>query len=276
MRDKFYLIVAAFVLSSTAVCSSSALADDVPLKVCLAADEMPYSNEKGEGFENKIAELLGTELKRKVEAVYWKDPRYFIRDYLDKGLCDVVIGVDEGDPRVATTKPYYRSGYVFISRQADKLALQNWDSDVLKKAKKIAFVPATPAEVMLRAIGRYNDLFNYQQELVGYKSKRNEYVKYDIPKLVNEVSSGHAEVAVLWSPAAARYVKASSVPLTVTLIPDNNKRADGEKVGFHYSTAMAVRKGNDELLAQLNHVIVDKQSAINEILSAEGMALVTD
>jgi mxaJ protein len=276
MRDKFYLIAAAFVLSSTAVCSSSALADDAPLKVCAASNELPYSNEKGEGFENKIAELLGTELKRKVEAVYWKDPRYFIRDFLDKGLCDVVIGVDAGDPRVLTTKPYYRSGYVFISRTADNLDLQNWDSAVLKKAQKIAFVPATPAEVMLRAIGRYNELFNYQQELVGYKSKRNEYVKYDMPKLVSEVSSGRAELAVLWSPAAARYVKASSVPLTATLIPDNNKRADGEKVGFHFSTAMAVRKGNDELLAQLNHVIADKQSAINEILSAEGMVLVTD
>lgn len=270
MRHKFYLIAIACFLSN------AALADEPTLKICTASDEMPYSNEKGEGFENKIAELLGTELKRKVEAVYWKDPRYFIRDYLDKGLCDVVIGVDEGDPRVATTKPYYRSGYVFISRQADKLALQNWDSDVLKKAKKIAFVPATPAEVMLRAIGRYNEMFNYQQELVGYKSKRNQYVKYDTAKLVNEVSSGKAELAVLWSPAVARYVKASSVPLTATLIPDNNKRADGEKVGFHFSTAMAVRKGNDELLAQLNHVIADKQSAINEILSAEGMVLVTD
>lgn len=276
MRDKFYLMAAAFVLSHIAVWSSPVLADDAPLKVCAAADEMPYSNEKGEGFENKIAELLGTELKRKVEAVYWKDPRYFIRDYLDKGLCDVVIGVDEGDPRVATTKPYYRSGYVFISRQTDNLALQNWDSEVLKKAKKIAFVPATPAEVMLKAIGRYNDLFNYQQELVGYKSKRNEYVKYDIPKLVNEVSSGRAELAVLWSPAAARYVKESSVPLTMTLIPDNNKRADGEKVGFHYSTSMAVHKGNDALLAQLNRVITEKQEAINDILKAEGMSLITD
>lgn len=276
MQGKFYLMAAAFVLSSAAVYSSSALADDAPLKVCAASDEMPYSNEKGEGFENKIAELLGTALQRNVEAVYWTDPRYFIRDYLDKGLCDVVIGVDEGDPRVSTTKPYYRSGYVFISRQADNLALQNWDSPVLKKAQKIAFVPATPAEVMLKTIGRYNDMFNYQQELVGYKSKRNQYVKYDTAKLVNEVSSGKAELAVLWGPAAARYVKASSVPLTVTLIPDNNKRADGEKVGFHYSTSMAVRKGNDALLAQLNQVIAEKQQAINEILNAEGIPLITE
>lgn len=270
MRHKLYLIAIAYFLSGVV------LANDAPLKVCVAADEMPYSNEKGEGFENKIAELLGTELKRKVEAVYWQDPRYFIRDFLDKGLCDVVIGVDAGDPRVLTTKPYYRSGYVFISRTADNLDLQNWDSEALKKAKKIAFVPATPVEVMLKTIGRYNDLFNYQQELVGYKSKRNEYIKYDIPKLVSEVSSGHAEIAALWGPTAARYVKASNVPLTMTLIPDNNKRADGEKVGFHYSTAMAVSKGNEALLAQLNQVIEQKKDAITEILKTEGIPLITE
>lgn len=276
MKSIFYFISVACLLSRTAFFSAPALANDVPLKVCSAADEMPYSNEKGEGFENKITQLLGTELKRKVESVYWKDPRYFIRDFLDKGVCDVVIGVDEGDPRVLTTKPYYRSGYVFISRQADKLDLQNWDSQVLKKAQKIAFVPATPAEVMLRAIGRYNDMFNYQQELVGYKSKRNEYIKYDIPKLVSEVSSGHAEIAVLWGPTVARYVKESTVPLTMTLIPDNNKRADGEKVGFHYSTAMAVRKGDEALLKQLNQVIEQKKDAITDILTAEGIPLVTE
>lgn len=270
MRHTLYLIAITCFLSGTA------LADEPTLKVCTAADEMPYSNEKGEGFENKIAELLGTELKRKVEAVYWKDPRYFIRDFLDKGLCDVVIGVDAGDPRVLTTKPYYRSGYVFISRTADNLDLQNWDSAVLKKAQKIAFVPATPAEVMLRAIGRYNEMFNYQQELVGYKSKRNEYIKYDIPKLVSEVSSGHAEIAALWGSTAARYVKASTVPLTMTLIPDNNKRADGEKVGFHYSTAMAVSKGNAALLTQLNQLIEQKKDAITEILQTEGIPLVTE
>lgn len=270
MRHKLYLIAIACFLSGTA------LAEETSLKVCTATDEMPYSNEKGEGFENKIAQLLGTELKRKVEAIYWQDPRYFIRDFLDKGLCDVIIGVDVGDPRVSTTKPYYRSGYVFISRTADNLDVQNWDSAVLKKAQKIAFVPATPAEVMLKAIGRYNDMFNYQQELVGYKSKRNEYVKYDTPKLVSEVSSGHAELAVLWAPAAARYVKESTVPLTMTLIPDNNKRADGEKVGFHYSSAMAVRKGNAALLKQLNQVIEQKKDAITEILTAEGIPLVTE
>ncbi len=103
---------------------STANADDTPLKICAAEDEMPYSNNKGEGFENKLAQLVGDALHKKVETVYWTDPRYYLRDTLDKGLCDVVIGVDTGDPRVSTSVPYYRSGYVFITRQDGQAVLQ--------------------------------------------------------------------------------------------------------------------------------------------------------
>jgi mxaJ protein len=255
---------------------ASVQAEQPTLKVCTAENEMPYANKTGEGFENKLAEFVAQQLNRKLELVTWTDPRYFIRDFVDKGLCDVVMGVDAGDPRLLTTAPYYRSGYVFISREKDELALENWDSEALKKAKKIAFVPGTPAEVMLRAIGRYNDMFNYQQELVGFKSRRNQYVKYENDKLVNEVSAGNAELAVLWGPAAARYVKASSTPLTMTVIPDNNQRADGEKVGFHYSTAMGVRKGETALLEQLNKIIKDQQDDISELLEAEGIPLLEE
>jgi len=250
---------------------SSAQADT--LKICAAEDEMPYSNRNGEGFENKIARLLGDELHKKIQFVYWTDPRYYLSEFLDKGLCDVVIGVDAGDPRVATSVPYYRSGYVFVTRKQDGPEARNWDSEVLQKAQRIAFVPGSPAEVMLRAIGRYSDMFNYSQELVGFKSKRNQYVKYDNEKLVNEVASGHAEIAVLWGPAAARYVKGSATPLAMAVIPDSNARADGMKVGHHYSTSMAVRKGDYALLAQLNQVIKNRRQDIAQILAVEGVPL---
>jgi mxaJ protein len=255
---------------------ASAHAEQPTLKVCSAENEMPYSNKDGDGFENKLAQYIAQQMGRKLEIVAWTDPRYFIRDYVDKGLCDVVMGVDHGDPRLYTTVPYYRSGYVFVSREKDGLDLKNWDSEALKKAQRIAFVPGTPAETMLRSIGRYNDMFNYQHELTGFKSKRNQYVKYENDKLVNEVASGKAEVAVLWGPAAARYVKSASTPLTMTVIPDNNKRSDGEKVGFHYSTAIGVRKGEVALLEQLNKLIRDKQDEIAELLEAEGIPLLDE
>jgi mxaJ protein len=246
------------------------------LKVCAAEDEMPYSNQKGEGFENKLAQLIGKQLNKKIEYVFWKDPRYYLRDILEKGLCDVSLGVDTGDPRLLTTHPYFRSGYVFISKQAAGYDLKNWHSDILKKAKNIAFVPNTPAEVMLRAIGRYNDMFNYSQELVGFQSRRNQYVKYEPSKLVSEVSSGHAEIAVLWGPSAARYVKQSSTPLEMTVITDNSVRADGQKVEHHFSTAIGVRKNDPTLLAQLNKVIEDQQDDITDLLEEEGIPLLDE
>ena len=247
--------------------------DGPVLKVCAAEDEMPYSNSKGEGFENKLARYLGVVLNRRIKYVYWKDPRYYVRDYLNKGLCDVSIGMDFGDPRVATSIPYYRSAYVFITREKDDLPLTNWDSEILRTVQRIGFIPGTPSEVMMRAIGRYNDMFNYNKELVGFKSRRNQYIKYEPGKLVADVASGKAEVAVLWGPSAARYVKASAVPLRMTVIPDNNTRADGQKVGFHYSTSMGVRKGETELLQQLNQFIREHQEQIQSVLEQEGIPL---
>jgi len=245
------------------------------LKVCAAENEMPYSNKKGEGFENKLTRLMGQELNRKIKYVYWKDPRYFVRDFLNKGLCDVVIGIDAGDPRVATTQSYYRSGYTFISREDDDLDLESWDSEILRSVKRIGYIPGTPSEVMVRAIGRYSDTFNYNKELVGFKSRRNQYVKYDVSKMVGDISSGKAEVAVLWGPSAARYVKESAIPLTMTFVPDNSTRADGKKVGQHYSTAMAVRKGETVLLNQLNNFIKQQHSEIEELLEDEGIPLLS-
>jgi mxaJ protein len=272
--NKFF--ITALCLGTSLAISQAKAEVNKPLKVCAAENEMPYSNKAGEGFENKLANLVGTALGRKVVYVTWKDPRYYIRDTLDKGLCDIAIGVDKGDPRVLTTQPYYRSGYVFISRKTDDLDLKNWDSEALRKAQRIAFVPDTPPEVMMRAIGRYNDMFNYSQELVGFKSKRNEYVKYETSKLVAEISSGHAEVAALWGPSAARYVKASTTPLVMTVIPDDNVRADGQKVGSHYSTSMGVRKNDPTLLAQLNKVIEDSRDEITKLLEEEGVPLLPE
>ncbi|PKM10932.1 MAG: methanol oxidation system protein MoxJ [Gammaproteobacteria bacterium HGW-Gammaproteobacteria-3] len=264
------------VLSTCITLSTSVLAARSPLKVCNAENEMPYANKNGEGFENKIAQLIGDELNRKVEYVHWNDPRYLVRDYLDKGKCDVVIGLDTGDPRVLTTSPYYRSGYVFITQANARLNLSDWKSEALQKSARIAFIPGTPAEVMMKAIGRYHDQFNYMHELVGFKSRRNQYIKYDPAKLVAEVESGKAEIAVLWGPSAARYVKAASTPLAMTIIPDNSVRADGEKMPFHYSTSMAVRKGETQLLTELNQAIKNRKQEITQILEAEGIPLVPE
>ncbi|MGX2040819.1 methanol oxidation system protein MoxJ [Methylocaldum sp. MU1018] len=244
-----------------------------PLKVCAAENELPYSNKDGQGFENKLAELIGKELGRPVEYVWWQDPRYFIRDQLDRGLCDVVVGVDADDPRLLTSKPYYRSGYVFVYRKEKGVTVSDWDSEFLKKAERIAFMPDTPAEMMLKKVGRYYDQFNYLQSLVGFKARRNQYVRYDPEKLVREVESGSADLAVLWGPQAARYVKNAGRPLEMRVIPDHQTRSDGEKVPHHYSTSIGVRKGEEALLVDIDRALKKREKDVRTLLKAEGIPL---
>ncbi|CAL1238803.1 methanol oxidation system protein MoxJ [Candidatus Methylocalor cossyra] len=244
------------------------------LRVCAAENELPYSDREGRGFENRLAELLAGELGRKVENVWWQDPRYFIRDLLDRGLCDVVMGVDSGDPRLRTSEPYYRSGYVFVYRKEKGIAVRDFDDPVLGRAKHIAFMPDTPAETLLKKVGRYYDQFSYLQSLVGFKARRNQYVRYDPEKLVKEVASGNADLAILWGPQAGRYVKAAGGTLAMRVIPDHQVRADGKKVPVHYSTSVGVRKSDGQpLLAEINRALERRAKDIQALLEAEGIPL---
>ncbi|MCB4812373.1 methanol oxidation system protein MoxJ [Methylovorus menthalis] len=248
---------------------------DSPLRICAGEDELPYSNTRQEGFENRIADVLASELGRKVENVWWKDARYVVRDLLDKDQCDVIIGADENDPRVATTPAYYRSGYIFVYKK-DKgdLGLTDWNSPYLKKSStQIGWIPETPPEVMLVQIERFVDMFQYKAEISNYKSPRNHYIKYDPSRVVNDVVNGRVDVAVLWAPAASRYVKQSSVPLVEKLVVDNAKKSNGERVPHQFSVSVGVRKGDTELLKQIEQALVKRKGDIDAILKAEGIPL---
>ncbi len=245
-----------------------------PVRICAARNDLPYSDAGRHGFENKIAEVVAAEMRRPLELVWAeKDAIYLVRDYLDKGLCDAVMGLDTGDPRVLTTRPYYRSGYVFIYRQDRGLNVQDWNSPDLRKLHRFAIIPGTPVETMLKSIGKFEENFNYMHSLVDFKSRRNQYVRFDPERLVREVVDGKADIAILWGPLAARYVKQSTVPLKIALIPDHNVRADGDKVGHHYNQSFGVRKDDVTLLRQLDQALESAATEITAILEAEGMPL---
>ncbi|MEZ0232213.1 MAG: methanol oxidation system protein MoxJ [Methylophilaceae bacterium] len=269
------LATSIFVMSSNAIAAEDAKDGKEPLRICAGEDELPYSNTNLEGFENRIAKVLADELGRKVEYVWWKDARYVVRDFLDKDKCDVVIGADINDPRMATTSPYYKSGYVFIYKK-DKgdLGLTDWNSEYLKNPKtQIGWIPETPPEVMLVQIERFVDMFQYKAEISNYKSPRNHYIKYDPSRVVNDVLNGRVDVAVLWAPAAARYVKQSSVPLVEKLVVDNAKKSNGEKVPHQFSVSIGVRKSDTELESQLERALVKRKNDVDAILRAEGIPL---
>lgn len=247
-------------------------ADD--LNVCAGKNEMPFSNDKKEGFENDIAEIIAKSLNKKLNYVYWDDPRYAVGFFLDKKKCDVVLGVDSTDPRVLKTKPYYKTGYVFITREDREIDISSWNDDLLKERNfRIGVMPDSPGKVMLLQINRFDDMFDYFAEKQKYQSTRNKYVRVDPQEVVNDVSNKYIHAAMLWAPEAARYVKQSKEPLKVQLVKDDAKKSNGESVKMHYEIVMGVRKDDVQLQQALNKAIDEKRSEIESVLKREGIPL---
>ncbi|WP_409562058.1 methanol oxidation system protein MoxJ [Hyphomicrobium sp. MC8b] len=241
------------------------------LRVCAAAKELPYSADDESGFENKIAKILADSLGRKAEFVWsQKDAIYAVRDQLDKNLCDVIIGTDTNDPRVLTSKPYYRAAYVFIQRKDSPLKIDSFDSPDIVKANPIGFVQGTPAETMITKLDLYNDNINYVSSLTNFKDKRNSYTRVPPDRMVGEVASGKSELAIGFAPEVARYVKANDA-LKLTVIPDNNVRDDGQRVPFHFDQSFAVRKDEKDLMAAINTALPGIQKKIDAVLKDEGI-----
>jgi mxaJ protein len=245
--------------------------DKNTLRVCAAANELPYSANDETGFENKIGKILASELGRKVEFVWSEKPAiYAVRDQLDKNLCDVIIGTDTSDPRVLTSKPYYRAAYVFVQRKDSPLKIDSFDSPDIIKAHPIGFVQGTPAETMITKLDLYNDNINYVSSLTNFKDKRNSYTRIPPDRMVGEVASGKSELAIGFAPEVARYVKANDA-LKLTVVPDNNVRDDGERVPFHFDQSFAVRKDDKDLMTAINAALPGMQKKIDAVLKDEGI-----
>jgi mxaJ protein len=249
-------------------------ADPSMLRICASEVEQPYSSRNGEGFENKIAKALAQAMDRKAKFVWSDKPAiYLVRDQLDKKNCDVVIGLDAGDERVLTSKPYYRAPYVFVLRSDSKLDITSWDSEDLKKAERIGMAQDSPAQVMLEKLGLFNRNFNYMKSLIGFKSKRNQYVRVPPDRLVGDVADGKSDFAVGFAPEVARYAKQRGDELKLVVIPDNATRADGQHLPFHFDQSIGVRKDDAQLLADINKALEKAQPEIENILKEEGIPL---
>lgn len=245
------------------------------LNVCAGKAELPFSNDKQEGFENKIASVIGKALNMPVNYFWWTNPLTLQKD-MEAGKCDVLIGTDPNDPRVLTTKPYYRSAYVFITRKDREIEVTSWDHPYLKEKNfRIGVMPDSPGKNMLLQINRFDDMFDYFTEIQNFQSTRNRYIHVEPSRLVNDVASMHLHMAMLWAPEAARYVRASDVPLNMVIVEDTAKKTNGEKIPMHYNVVMGVNKQHPELVDALNRVIDAHGAEITSILKEEGIPLLS-
>lgn len=243
------------------------------LNICAGKSELPFSNDKKEGFENKIATVIGKALNMPVNYFWWTNPLTLQKD-MEEGKCDVLIGTDPNDPRVLATNPYYRSAYVFITRKDREIDVTAWDHPYLKEKNfRIGVMPDSPGKNMLLQINRFDDMFDYFTEIQNFQSTRNRYIHVEPSRLVNDVASMHLHMAMLWAPEAARYVRASEVPLNMVLVDDTAKKTNGEKIPMHYNVVMGVNKQHPELVDALNRVIDVNGAEITAILKDEGIPL---
>ncbi|MBY6240865.1 methanol oxidation system protein MoxJ [Methylosinus sp. Sm6] len=251
-------------------------ADPNMLRICASKNQPPLSLADETGLENKIAVALAEAMKRKPQFVWTDRPAiYVVRDLLDKKLCDVVVGLDTGDPRVASSKPYYRAGYVFVTRADRGLDIKSWNDPRLNSLGRLAVAFGSPGEVLMKDKGLYENNMNYLYSLVNFRSARNQYTQIDPSRMVQEVATGAADIAVAFAPDVARYVKSSSTALRVETIADDAAKSNGEKVPQQFDQSVGVRRDDTALLAQIDAALTTAKPKIDAILEAEGVPLLS-
>ncbi len=231
------------------------------LRVCADPNNLPFSNERGEGFENKIAELLARELDQRVEYTWWAQRRGFFRNTLRAGACDIVIGVPSAFELALVTRPYYRSTYVFLSRKDRHLRLNSFDDPKLKQLKigvQIIgddFSNTPPAHALSR------------RHIVGNVKGFTVYGDYSQPnppaRIVDAVAKGDVDVAIVWGPLAGYFAKQSRVPLDVVPV---SPQIDQPFLPFVFDISMGVRRDDQRLKDQLDQFLDKRRADIDQIL----------
>lgn len=238
------------------------VADDSEFKVCADPDNMPYSNLKLEGFEDKIAQVLADDLGKKLTFAYAYNRQGFLRNTINAMRCDVIIGMTSDFDALRTSKPYYRSGHVFVWRKDSNYNIENWDSPDLKKGI-IGIVDKSPATIPL------ND-YNLMGNARPYRLQRD--LNLPTSFVIDDLIKGEIDVAVMWGPIAGYYAKQSKVPLEIRLIPEYNKvNLKGKE---YWNISVAVRHKDKERMNLINQALARNKDKIDAILKDYGIPTV--
>ncbi|MFN2384003.1 MAG: substrate-binding domain-containing protein [Gemmatimonadota bacterium] len=237
-------------------------------RVCADPNNLPFSNEREEGFENEIAELIAKSWGQTVSYTWWPQRRGFVRETLRAKKCDVVVGVPKNYDPVMGTIPYYRSTYVFVYPADQGWDIRSLDDPVLKELRigvnLIGDDYANPPPVMAMA----------ERGLIGPKgySIFGDYSEDSPPRdIIDALGKREIDVAIVWGPLAGYFSKQQPIPLTIAPLPAS-ERAD---LPFEYDITMGVRRGDTALKERLDETIREKQGEIRAILERYGVPLVT-
>jgi mxaJ protein len=241
------------------VCADRARA----LAVCADPDYLPYSNQAGEGFENKVAEAVAKVLGEKVTYT-WASYRghggfnQFLSSTLDRKKCDVVMSIPYGSREELTTKPYYVSSYVFIFPKSKNYSITSMDSPALKNLR-IGFERDTPAEEAVKLRGMIPKSMGFD---VADDPQESPVV------MLKALASGKIDVLVTWQPSVGAFLR-NYPNFEVVTIP--NARTLGAPEQYSFPMSMAVRTSDQALKKRLDDVIDKHQGELDAALSRGGV-----
>lgn len=274
MRNLIRPLMCFAVAASTLATGFAAVAADAPkadlvnrkqLRVCADPSDLPFSNDKFEGFENKIADIIADELKLPVAYTWFPKATGFIRMTLFAKKCDLVIGWGQGDDLVLNTNAIYRSTSALIYKEGGELDGIDTIADPKLKGKKIGVVQGSPG-------GNYVAKYGLMGNVKGYRMMIDR--RYDSPgeDMMKDIRSGEIDAAVHWGPIAA-YWAARGEGAKLKVVPLLKETGAG-KIAFRIT--MGVRNGDDAWKRRLNEVIAKRQPDIDKVLLDYGVPLLVD
>src|SRR6059058_3460761 len=240
------------------------LVDPKVLRVCADPRNLPFSNEKGEGFENKLAELFAEKLNKKLDYMYFPQATGFVRMTLGAHRCDVIMGFPQGDDLVQGTNPYYRTAYALVAKQGGGLEDVATLEDERLKGKHIGIVAGTPPATNMAVNGLMTNAKPYQLMVDTRLDSSAE-------AMIGDLMSGNIDAGILWGPMAGFYAKKANPPLHVTPLV---KEKTGPRLAFRIG--MGVRGADQNWKRVLNRLIQENQPAINKILLDYGLPLLDE
>jgi mxaJ protein len=253
--------------SSATRASQSATEPSRVLRISADPNNLPFTNEKRQGFENKIAELLAADLNASIEYHWRAQRRGFFRHALKENECDLVLGVPYGFERALTTLPYYRSMYCFVSRADRGLDIRSLDDSSLRQLRiGVQMVgddgANTPPAHALASRG-------IVQNVVGY-TLYGDY-RDDTPpsRIIDAVEKGDIDIAIVWGPLAGYFAKQRPGTLKVVPVSPQQDRISG--LPFAFDIAMGCRKPDKSLCDEIQAVLHERQADIQGILDEYGV-----
>jgi quinoprotein dehydrogenase-associated probable ABC transporter substrate-binding protein len=256
------LITGRAVAQAPGLGSSGELVDLKTFRVCADPRNLPFSNEAGEGFENKLAALFAQKLGEPANYTYLPQVIGFVRNTLNALRCDVIMGVAVGDDLVQTTNPYYRTTYALVFKPGSGLDDIESLEDPRLKGKHIGIVAGTPPATVL-----------VQQGLMmlarPYALTVDTRVEAPARTMAEDVAAGQIDAGVLWGPIAGYYAQHVTPHLVVAPLLKEQQRMD-------FRIAMGVRRSDQDWKRRLNRLIVENQPDIDRILSEYGVPLLDE